>query len=258
MQIITLTSDWQTDDFYVSSIKGYLYSQCPNVNVVDITHRIEPHKYTQAAFVLKNAYNSFPVSTIHIVCINSELTNEQPPVCILFGGHYFIGSANRVFNMLFDENPEQIVKIDTLQYKNSLFPELTVFAKAAAFLANGGIITNLGPLLNAKLKPGGFIAPYDQNSITGSVVYIDSYRNLITNINKSLFYRVAQNRTFTIKVKSDSYTITKISNTYSDVDISDMVALFNSLGLLEIAMRNVKMADLMDIKINSPVTITFK
>jgi S-adenosyl-L-methionine hydrolase (adenosine-forming) len=259
MAIVTLISDWQNDDFYTSAVKGHLYSHCPGVNVVDITHRIEPFKYMQAAFVLKNAFTYFPKGTIHLVCVNAETSANTPPVAIYINGHYFVGAANGIFGLIFDSPPQQAVKIETNgQWFDSTFPELTLYVGAAAFLANGGNITELGPALTGQKYFMPIIPPYFDHGISGNVIYIDSYHNLITNITKSLFDEVGKNRNFKISLKSDQYVITTIAQKYNDVEINELLALFNSLGLLEIAIRNVPMASLLNLKVNAPVNIIFK
>jgi len=259
MSIITLTTDWHNDDFYTGAIKGLLYSKCPGVNVIDITHKIESYKYTQAAFVLRNAFSFYPEGTIHIVGINSDPTEAYPPICLKIKGQYFLGTATGIFSLMFTEKPDKIVKIEENEsIKLSPFPELTMFAEAASFLINGGLMEQLGPELPNQYRHAQFLPAKDENDITGSVIYIDSYQNIITNISEELFEQVRRKRPFVITVKSETYSVNSLSKSYSEVDVGEMLALFNSLGLLEIAMRNARMAELIDIKINSPVTIKFK
>lgn len=258
MTIITLTSDWQNDDFYIGAIKGLLYGKCKNINIVDITHKIQSFKHTQAAFILKNAYNYYPPGTIHIVGVNSNPTDKHPAICVKHKQQFFLGTASGVFNLMFTENPEKIVVINENQnIKKSSFPELTIFGEAAVFLANGGSIDDLGENQSERFRYNQFIPAWDEFDITGNVIYIDSYQNVITNIDRKLFSQVRKNRNFMITVKSDLYRIKKISTNYSEVESGDLLALFNSLNLLEIAMRNTRFAELADIKINSPVTVKF-
>ncbi|MDA3894496.1 MAG: SAM-dependent chlorinase/fluorinase [Salinivirgaceae bacterium] len=259
MSIITLTTDWHNDDFYSGAIKGLLYSKCQGVNVIDITHKIESFKYTQAAFVLRNAFSFYPEGTIHLIGINSDPTNDHPPICLKIKGQYFLGVASGIFSLMFSEKPDLIVKIEeTHEMKLSSFPELTLFAEAASFLFNGGEMQKLGPVLENQTSHVQYMPAIDDNAITGNVIYIDSYQNIITNISKELFEQVRKKRSFHIAVKSDAYSTGYLSENYSEVEIGDILALFNSLGLLEIAMRNGRIAELIDIKINSPVTVKFR
>lgn len=259
MSIITLTTDWHNDDFYTGAIKGLLYSKCPQVNVIDITHKIESFKYTQAAFVLRNAFTFYPEGTIHIIGINSDTTDDHPPICLKIHGQFFLGTASGIFSLIFTEKPDIVVKIEENELiKKSSFPELTIFAEAASFLINGGTIEQLGPELPRQYRHVQLMPAFDENDITGSVIYIDSYQNIITNITKELFNKVRNKRDFIITAKSATYSINKLSSNYSEVDPGEILALFNSLGLLEIAQRNGNFAELTDININSPVTIKFK
>ncbi|PKP09326.1 MAG: hypothetical protein CVU09_11630 [Bacteroidetes bacterium HGW-Bacteroidetes-4] len=259
MTIVTLTSDWANDDFYIGAVKGLLYSKCPDVKVVDISHKIESYKYTQAAFIVRNAFKHFPDGTIHLLAINSDITENQPPICMKIKNQYFIGTGTGIFSLMFTEQPELMVELrENELLKKSSFPELTLYAEAAAFLVNGGKAEELGPILDEKYRHVQFMPALDENMITGNVIYIDSFGNIITNINRELFEQIRNNRNFVITVKSEMYSVNKLSQNYSEVDMGDFLALFNSLELLEIAIRNGKLAELIDVKYNSPVTIKFR
>jgi len=259
MRIITLISDWQNDDFYTASIKGLLYSKCKDINVIDITNKIDSYKYTQAAFILRNAFLHFPTGTIHIVAINSDIDEKHNPICVLMKGHYFIGTQSGIFSLMFSEKPDKVVRInESKEFAVSTFPELTMFANAAIFLSNGGEIGKLGDALEGVIRPMQFMPAFDDNIITGNVIYIDSYQNAFTNITKDLFEEIRKKRKFVITIKSDSYSIHKLSKNYSEVEVGEMIGLFNSIDLLEISQRNGRLAELLDIRLNSPVTIKFK
>ncbi len=256
MALITLTSDWQNDDFYIGAMKGLLYSEIPQVQVVDISHKIDSFKYTQAAFVVRNSFLHFPKGTIHIVAINSEIQPGTPAVCIQVKGHYFIGAASGIFSLIFSENPEKVVEIQSgNRWQTSSFNELSLFAKAAAFIANGGNMDELGPEIPDKVGYVKMMPVYDEFEIAGSVLYIDSYNNVFTNITRSMFDQVIGDKKFSITLKSDSNKVTRLSQNYSEVDVAEMLALFNSLDLLEIALRNAPLAKLLDVKINDHVIV---
>lgn len=259
MSIITLTTDWQNDDFYIGAVKGLVYATCPEVRVVDITHKIEGFKYAHAAFILRNAYRYFPLGTIHIIGVNSEVSENQPPLCIFIDGQYFIGAGQSLFGTLFTEKPDMVIELaETNGMQNSTFPELTLFTRAACLLANGTALALMGKDITAKYRNLNLIPVVEDTMIVGRVVYIDSFDNLITNISRELFIQAARNRRFVITVKSDTYSITKVSNNYNQVEGGDLLALFNSLDLLEIAIRNGRFAEMTGAKIDSPVTVKFR
>lgn len=260
MSIITLTTDWRNDDFYVGAMKGLILSQCPDATIVDITNKIEGFKSAQAAFTLRGASKYFPEGTIHIVGVNSEVSEKKEnfPVCIRHHGQYFIGADKPAFNLMFDQQPEKVYLLYSGNgVEQSTFPELTIFARAACLLYNKMPIEDLGDDITDDYQILNLQPTINDDSIIGDVVYIDSFSNAITNISRRLFLQVAKNRRFTIQIKSSQYTIDQISNTYSEVEEGQLVAIFNSLGLLEIAMNQARLAEHTAIDTKTNVIINF-
>lgn len=258
MRLVTLTSDWNNDDFYIAAVKGVLYSNCKDVNVIDITHKIDAFRYTQAAFVLRHAFLNFPLNTIHIVAINSAFSDDKKPLCIKVNGHYFFGMESNLFSLLFAEQPEKVVVLKQQnKQKYSTFMEYDFFAQAAISLINGAKPEELGQEIDYNHRYLDFLPAFEENIIYGKVVYIDSYKNLFTNITKEIFEKVAKNRPATISIKREGYTISEISKNYNDVEIGDFLALFNSLNLMELAQRNGKMAEILTVELGSSVNVKF-
>lgn len=256
MPIITLTSDWSTSDFYIGAIKGKLYSSCKDANVVDIAHNIQAFNTAQAAFVLRNAYMNFPVGSIHLIFINTEPSAEKPFLAVFSHGHYFIGADNGIFSLISGETADKIVKLPVKPATS--FSAFDIFTEAACKLSDGTDISTLGELVNSfniriPLRP-----TIENTTLTGSVIYIDSYQNAVTNISKELFDKVSQNRDFEIYVQSKHYKIDCISGFYNQVPVGELLALFNSVGLMEIAINNGNAARLLNLDTNSTVRVEFK
>ncbi len=253
MSIVTLISDWHWNDFYLSAIKGKLQTLIPGVNVIDIAHQIRPFDYIRAAFILKHAYPHYPEGTVHIICLNSEEKKDSPHIAINFRGQYFIGADNEIFGLIFDDEPE--IKVYLEHSAQTTFPELDVFVYAAAHIISGGNLNELGnPYI--KLKRPTPILPFeDTNTIIGHVIYIDSYGNLITNITRNFFYEHIQKQKFEILLKKRFYSITRISKNYNDIHDMELVAIFNSLNLLEIAYVYGNAAELLNIRTKEEILI---
>ncbi len=248
MAIITLTSDWQNDDFYVAAMKGHIYSQCPDARIIDITHRINGFSSADTAFVLKGSYRHFPEGTIHIICTNSEVSDTAPPLCVCHRGQYFIGADVRAFSVMFGTQPDHVFRLNSGNgLQNSTFPELTIFAQAACLIANGTPIEQLGDDITDSFSTIQLAPRSTSDLIAGNVLYIDSYKNVISNIGRKWFSEVAHGRNFRITFKNNIYITEKIMRTYSDVETGEFVALFNSLGLLELAIRNGRLAEMANI-----------
>jgi S-adenosyl-L-methionine hydrolase (adenosine-forming) len=258
MAIITLTTDWKSNDFYVGAVKGCILNNYPGAQIIDINHQINSFNTLQAAFVLKNSFGYFPKGTVHLIDVNSETTDTNSYIALQHSGHFFVGTDNGCFSLICDDNIETIIRIDKFSDKECrTFPALNVFAPAASYLAQGNKITDLGPSLKDINRQTPFRATIDEAVIVGSIIYIDSYQNAITNITSELFERVGRNRRFEILVQSNHYKINKINTTYNETSSGELLALFNSAGLLEIAINKGNVAELLSLNINSNIRVKF-
>lgn len=259
MHIITLTSDWKNDDYYVASIKGKLLSRCPQSTIVDISHKIEPFKLVQAAFILRHSYNTFPEGSIHIIAVNTEPDKDKKLLAAQIAGHYFICADNGILGMLGDIEPDQIVEIpEDKAARATTFIANDVFADIACSLAKGKPLEELGKKTEQYQNPISLKPTLNENSIIGSVLYIDSYQNAITNISKDFFERTGKGRPFRIFVQSKHYMLEQINERYNETPDGELLAIFNSLGLLEIAIRNGNAAGLLRLTGDSTIRIDFK
>jgi S-adenosylmethionine hydrolase len=256
MAIITLTTDFGLKDHYVSAIKGAILSRLPEVTIVDISHQIEKYNLQDAAFVIRESYPNFPAQTVHIIGINTELSASGGYVVIEHNGHFFIGADNGIFSLLFDELPQTIREIEIGKEQKLSFPTRDVFAKAACFLAEGNGIENIGKPKENLVQRIPFRATSMGDNIRGSFVYIDSYGNVTSNIDRKLFDQIGKGRPFVIELARNS--IRRISKEYSDVPEGEVLALFNSSDLLEIAMRLGKAGGMLNLKLNDSITIRFQ
>jgi hypothetical protein len=248
MSLITLTTDFGTKDHFVGAVKGAIYNELPDAKIVDITHEISPFNITETAYILKNSYKSFPDKSIHIVGVDSELSPENKHIVILLDNHYFICPDNGLISMIASEiNPTQIVEINIHDRIESSFPVLDVFVQVACFIARGGSLGVIGKEIQS-YKQMTEIQPKinsNETKITGSVIYIDNYGNVISNISKKLFTEIGKGRDY--KVVARRYSFDKINKKYNDIinyQIDEdrkhydgnRLALFNSAGFIEIAV----------------------
>ena len=257
MRIITLISDWGLTDFYVAAVKGMIFKFHPKAVIVDITHQVQPFDYAEAAYILKNAYSNFPEGTIHIVGINTEESINDAHIVAYYNKHYFIGTDDGIFSLIFDNDPEYIVELNIpLESSIHTFSSRDRFAKAAAHIAQGGKLEELGPIRKELVKKILFNPPINEDSLIGMVIHIDNYHNLITNITKTDFKKFVSGSKFEISFRSQKYKASKIHESYGDVRPGEIVALFTSNGLLEIAINKSKAASLLGIHKKDPVLVT--
>ncbi|RPD94380.1 hypothetical protein EGM88_12440 [Aureibaculum marinum] len=244
MSLITLTTDFGTKDHFIGAMKGAIYTELNDARVVDISHQITPFNITETAYILKNAYKKFPKGSIHIIDVDSELSIENKHIAIALDGHYFICANNGIISMISSEiKPDKVVEINI---HNSL-SSFSAFVKVACHIARGGTLEVIGKPI-ADIKQINEVQPYintENNQIIGSVIYIDNYGNVITNITRKLFHEIGKSRPF--EVKARNYTFKKVLNRYNEIinfestkELRDYdgqkLALFNSSDYLEIAI----------------------
>ena len=248
MAIITLTTDFGHKDHFVGAIKGTIYKELSDAKIVDISHSIAPFNIQECAYILKNSYKNFPDGSIHIVGVDSELTPENQHIAVLVDNHYFIMANNGVIGLIISEIvPEKVVEIQLPNSIDSSFPEMDVFVKAASHIARGGKLEVIGKTFK-DLKDLREFNPRisdDGKTISGSVIYIDNYGNVVTNIQQSIFKSIGKGRPFELHARNKK--IKEIHKKYSDIinysldksqrkSPGELLALFNSSGYVEIAI----------------------
>ena len=255
MRIVTLTTDWHKADYYTGSLKAALLSACPDVRVVDISHQIAPFNRTQAAMILRNSYPHFPKESIHIIGVHSEPSPAHKLAVMYANEHYFIAPNDGTLNLLIPHGkPESIYELPIPEAPGG-FKALTLFCEAVSAIVADDL-ESLGA--NCELQQAWNNLPnYNADSIIGQVVYIDSFGNAITNISRELFEKIHGGRKFELLVQSRFNIITRISEFYDDVQQGEIMALFNSIGLLEIAINQGNVAQLESLDSTSHVKIKF-
>ncbi|WP_339702243.1 SAM-dependent chlorinase/fluorinase [uncultured Marixanthomonas sp.] len=248
MPIITLTTDFGEKDHFAGAVKGAIYSELPDVRIVDISHSISPFHITEAAYIIQNAYRSFPKDTIHLIGIDSELNPENKHIAVYLDGHYFICANNGIISMLASEiKPEKIVEINIHDRIETNFPVLDVFVKVACHIARGGTLDVIGKSI-AEIKEIRGLQPVvnsENNQIVGNVIYIDNYGNVVSNITRSFFEEVGKGRKYTIQARRATFST--IYSHYSEAinfelpadkreEDGKKLALWNSSKYLELAI----------------------
>ncbi len=256
MNIVTLTSDRKSNDFLIGRVKGELYRICPQVNIVDLAHDIPSFSVLYTAFVVKNSYSYFPKNTVHLIGVDNEENSKQKHIVAEVYDQYFVCADNGIITLIFDKH--EISNVYTpREPKPENMANFIHFAHIAKdIISSEDKNTVLEPVENF-VKKRNSQPVENSNSIIGKIVYVDSYQNAITNIDKSLFENVQKNRPFTIYIRSMKEQIKQISKTYNEVKEGSLIALFNSMGLLKIAICKGKIMSLMDLKIHTEIIIEF-
>ena len=276
MSIITLITDFGNKDHFVAKIKGDIYSSFDKAKIVDISNNVSPFNIMEAAYILENAYKSFPDKSVHIIDVDSEKTVEKKHIVIYLDNHFFISADNGILSILCQNiNPEKIFEITIHDELNKIDSSSKIFSQVACHLAKGGKPELIGKEIT-EIKSVKNLKPFineDLSQIVSSVIYIDNFGNVVTNLKRNIFEEIRKGRSFEISVRN--YKFKKIYNKYSDIvnynvplnqrnDEGKGMVVFNSSDLLQISIyrsnpKNVGTASsLMGLKIYDSVTISFK
>ncbi|MGA8011887.1 MAG: SAM-dependent chlorinase/fluorinase, partial [Candidatus Acidiferrales bacterium] len=183
--IITLTTDFGTNDHLVGVMKGVILSINPEVNIVDITHSVIAHDLLDGALTIGQAYKYFPPKTVHLVVVDPGVGSARRPILVAGDTHYFVAPDNGVLSSVYDQTEALYVwNIISEHYfrqpVSKTFHGRDVFAPVAAWLtkswqssAFGEAITDYARFAMPKPKTAG-------NTIKGVVLRVDQFGNLIT------------------------------------------------------------------------------
>lgn len=254
MAIVTFLSDFGEKDYYVPAVKAKLLTVNPQLNIIDLSHSIEPFDMAHAAFVLRSTFRDFPKGTVHLVAIDAAGATTQGYIGIKLEDHIFIGPNNGVLSLISDQQPGIMVEFADIHLKDTTFPTKDILAPIAAKVANGASIHDFGgPLANFR-KLMYRQAKATRVQIVGHVLRVDCYGNATTNIRKEVFDTLNPGK---FKIEFGRESLNQLHKGYNQVEAGDCFAFFNSIGLLEIGINLGDGGKLLGLKYDSIVSVIF-
>ncbi len=238
MTIITLTTDFDTTGHYVAAMKGVIYSINPEATVVDITHRIPPQNVRRGAIVWAEASRWFPQGTIHVAVVDPGVGTDRAIVYAAVGRQHFIAPNNGLLTrVVARRRPERLVRVSSpelwLPDVSSTFHGRDIMAPVAARLSLGLDPERLGPPLE-QLELLPWPEPtLEGHRIVGQVIDVDSFGNLITNIEREHLAAIPDPSLAVVGI--GQVELVGIASTYGSKPPGELVALVGSSGCLEVA-----------------------
>jgi S-adenosylmethionine hydrolase len=242
MKLITLLTDFGTQDGYPGVMKGVIWNIAPGVQIVDLSHNISPQDVTQAAILLARSAPFFPAGTIHVAVVDPGVGTSRRAIAAVLGDQFFVGPDNGLLTLLLDRaesnrQPVSLVNLDQPTYwlpdVSSTFHGRDIFAAVAAHLAMGISLSQLGTSI---IDPIRLDIPQPQHTSTGwlgRVIYIDHFGNLATNIT------TADLGSSQVKVTSiQGAQVTGMVKAFGDAPPGSLVNLIDSFGALSISVVN--------------------
>jgi S-adenosyl-L-methionine hydrolase (adenosine-forming) len=256
MAIVTITSDLGKNNHIISLIKGALLHTEPIPVIVDISHEINSFDIIQTAFIVAQSWRSFPVGTIHIIAVNDLPEAHLDWLIMEREGHVFVMQNNGLSSLIFTDEHAVIYTLPVVGEPFFILP--TLLRNIMYQLSMKKLLSEINDLTlaNEVVKRYKFQPISVGNIIRGAVLYIDSFDNVITNISKDLFETFSASRPFKIKMRSH-LPLTEIHKNYSDAPQGEILCLFNSANLLEIAINMGKASTLFGLNPGEIIQIEF-
>jgi S-adenosylmethionine hydrolase len=259
--IITLTTDFGTNDHFVGTMKGVILNIVPEAAIVDISHAVQAFDVLDGALTISQAYSYFPPGTVHVVVVDPGVGTARRPIIASSDGFHFVAPDNGVLSLVYAREERIHVRHITsdhyfLQPVSNTFHGRDVFAPVAAYLAKQVDSHKFGDEIEDFVK---FSAPkpkaVNENQLRGVVLKVDRFGNLITNITPQDSPTLFADPPGAFKIAVGKREITDIRKTYSEGAPGEVFGILGSMGFLEIAANRGAAAQVLGVGKGTEVNI---
>jgi S-adenosylmethionine hydrolase len=258
--MITLTTDFGYQDPFVGIMKGVIAAINPQVPIIDLSHGVPAQNILAAALILQHSIRYFPAGTIHMVVVDPGVGSARRPILIELDSSYFIGPDNGVLSLALErKQPNHVIELSNLEFQlqptSATFHGRDVFAPVAAHLSLGVPPTEFGKSLETFVTL--FMPQLIRSSqkVQGEIIYVDGFGNLFTNIRARDLTGLPTDR---LRISLGPVEVGALMANYAAVSQGEFSCLFNSWGLLEIALNQDNARQRTGAKIGDPVIVAVK
>lgn len=266
--VITLTSDFGSQDPFVGMMKAVILSITTKARIVDVTHGVSSHDVMEAALVIKASYSYFPKGSIHVVVVDPGVGSSRRPLLVVTESGYFLAPDNGVLSEIYSREERFVcLNLTTSRFfhqpLSQTFHGRDIFSPAAAWLSRGIHPSCFGEVASSPVRlclPR--VRKLGKRKFTGNILKVDKFGNVVTNIPAEKFQSVFGATNFQLRIGSQ--WVTRVYSSYTQAQDQTPFAIWGSFGLLEISCNqasaakklNVVPYDEVEIKINSERNIS--
>ena len=262
MPIITLLTDFGTQDYFVGAMKGVILSLNPAAHFIDITHDIPPQDIHAGAFNLVTVYKDFPSSTIHVGVVDPGVGSDRRAILIECAEQYFIGPDNGLFSWICEREGKFVARQLTnekffRQPVSATFHGRDIFAPVAAALSNGVSPEEFGPLIEDIVLLESLEPKATAKGIEARIIHIDRFGNCITNLRREHFGGEEVSVGMSLRISGKRVTSFRkfFSQSKSHGD-DELFMIVGSAGFVEIASRNASAASMLNARSGQPIILS--
>ena len=260
--IVSLTTDFGTDDHYVAAVKATLLSRTPRLHIVDVTHHVPAHDVAAGAWIVLNAAPAFPAGTVHLAVVDPGVGTARRPIAVAAGGHLFVGPDNGLFSYVLENDPAaRVIALTRVPAPASgvspVFHGRDLFAPAAALLAEGASPDSLGDKVSDPVRldlPRPLPAP--GGALRARVAHVDHFGNVVLYVTRAALEAWLHGAPPAgLVARAGSARVTRLVSTYGDAPAGEPVMIVNSSGFLELGVNQGRAADLLGLRAGDPVDL---
>ena len=261
--IITLTTDFGTDDHLVGTLKGVILKINPEVTLVDITHHVAPFDLLDAALTIGVVYSYFPPKTIHVVIVDPGVGTDRRPLLASAQNQYFIAPDNGVLSVIYEREQSNLVVRHAsaehyyLQPLSKTFHGRDIFAPVAAWLSKGWQTPAMGEEISDYKR---FALPRPKavdGGVKGVVLRIDPFGNLVTNFRAEDLPSEPPNGG-SLNLQVGTQAVSQLVDTFARGKAGEPVAYIGSSGYVEIAVNKGNASKTLSVGRGAPVVLSKK
>ena len=260
-KIITLTTDFGLQDYYVSAMKAVILEIAPDdVRLVDISHEIPNQDIMAGSWVVQNSTPLFPKGSVHLVVVDPGVGTDRNPIALKVNERYYVGPDNGIFSLLTEGTEFEAVRLTNPDYwrgtPSNTFHGRDIFAPVAAHLSAGVPLQELGEPLE-KLENYRWAEPIaDKDGLQGWIIHIDKFGNLVSNLPESLIDGVIADRN--VKIYVGNTILDEIVTTFGSVAEGEPAAYIGSSGMLEVGINKGDAAEMLSVQKGAQISLVLQ
>ncbi len=257
--IIALLTDFGTRDHYAGAMKGVALGIAPDATLVDITHEVPAHDVLAGALELGGCYRYFPAATVFLIVVDPGVGSARRGIAVEAGDYRFVAPDNGVLSLVLDQTPaRQAVELTERRYArptvSRTFEGRDRFAPAAAWLTRGVELGALGRPAGALQRLSIPAPAVEGDELSGEVLRVDRFGNLVSNIDRPTFERFAG--AHAVQLRAGGIEVPRLVSTYGEASPGEVCALFGSGDHLEIAVNGGSAAERLRLSRGAAVHLT--
>ena len=255
--IVTLTTDFGLQDHYVGAMKGVILGICPQAQIVDISHEVQPFQIAEGAFLVAQAFSCFPPKTVHVAVVDPGVGTARRPILVEAGTQYFVAPDNGVLALVYGAQAHKVRALSNQRYfrqpVSRTFHGRDIFAPVAAHLAAGLPAPQLGKRIEDYLRPA-FLKPQRTGKRTwsGQILHIDRFGNLVTNFHTSDFPDL---ETLNVSLTIGPQQVSVVARTYAECGTGELFLIVGSSGYVEVSVNQSSAARAIGCETGAPAEL---